>query len=276
MKIKQRLDGDIEAVADGRGLAKFLLTGCFLFSGLAVYHLIAGAANTEQLTGSIYASAFFLVVFLVTYEYSSFVFKKAARVVCWRRWSMFSRQSGQVAFDAVECVAAEATVDHDPTTGGGLSRRLVLRTTSEVIPFTRSYTGDPDGELLRFKAQLNALFGRDPNAEILNSVRELVAAGRENDAVRLTRAERGISLKAAREEVRILKFGTADTQLSGLEGEPESNTRLNAHHPVILPPKAMAALGRGNKIEAIKSVRVAHGLSLQEAKDVVERYLQGN
>ena len=43
-----------------------------------------------------------------------------------------------------------------------------------------------------------------------------------------------------------------------------------------LPGDAIAALEQGNKIEAIKVVRVAKGLGLKEAKDLVEEYLRTN
>lgn len=42
-----------------------------------------------------------------------------------------------------------------------------------------------------------------------------------------------------------------------------------------LSAAAIAALRRGNKIEAIKLVRVERNLGLKEAKDVVEDYLSG-
>ena len=43
-----------------------------------------------------------------------------------------------------------------------------------------------------------------------------------------------------------------------------------------IPPEAIAALERGNKIEAIKIVREANTLGLKEAKDFVEQYLETN
>jgi len=48
------------------------------------------------------------------------------------------------------------------------------------------------------------------------------------------------------------------------------------HEPadVTLSEAAIAALQRGNKIEAIKLVRVEQGLGLKEAKDLVEAYLR--
>jgi ribosomal protein L7/L12 len=44
----------------------------------------------------------------------------------------------------------------------------------------------------------------------------------------------------------------------------------------MLPEEAIAALGAGNKIEAIKIVREATGLGLKEAKEAVERYVPGD
>jgi ribosomal protein L7/L12 len=43
-----------------------------------------------------------------------------------------------------------------------------------------------------------------------------------------------------------------------------------------LSPAAIAALRQGNKIEAIKIVRVERNLGLKEAKDWVEAYVSGD
>ena len=43
-----------------------------------------------------------------------------------------------------------------------------------------------------------------------------------------------------------------------------------------LPTEATIALQRGDKISAIKVVRIAHGLDLKGAKDLVEAHLAAN
>ena len=53
----------------------------------------------------------------------------------------------------------------------------------------------------------------------------------------------------------------------------EANRSTGAVPP--LSAEAIAALRRGNKIEAIKLVRVERSLGLKEAKDAVEDYLSG-
>ncbi len=43
--------------------------------------------------------------------------------------------------------------------------------------------------------------------------------------------------------------------------------------PKDIPAEAVAALARGSKIEAIKAVRLSRAISLKEAKEVVEDYI---
>jgi hypothetical protein len=57
-------------------------------------------------------------------------------------------------------------------------------------------------------------------------------------------------------------------ELSVIRNEPLTTT---AQPP--LPPPAIAALHKGNKIEGIKIVRQELDIGLKEAKDAVERYL---
>lgn len=40
-----------------------------------------------------------------------------------------------------------------------------------------------------------------------------------------------------------------------------------------LPPEAISALESGNKVEAIKCIRADNNLSMKEAKDYIEAYL---
>ena len=43
-----------------------------------------------------------------------------------------------------------------------------------------------------------------------------------------------------------------------------------------IPKEAIKALERGSKIEAIKCIRIAYGVGLKEAKDIVEQYIEKN
>ena len=49
-----------------------------------------------------------------------------------------------------------------------------------------------------------------------------------------------------------------------------------AERSEVLPPEAIDALQRGNKIEAIKLVREAQRLDLKDAKDRVDAYVEND
>ena len=55
-----------------------------------------------------------------------------------------------------------------------------------------------------------------------------------------------------------------------------SDARADRDPALSLQEAAIGALSRGDKIEAIKIVREATGLGLKEAKDAVERYVEGD
>jgi ribosomal protein L7/L12 len=263
MKVRKSEDGSTEVLNDSRFLARFFLAGCLIFSARAIYHILVGTTANESFSGSIGAAGFFFVAYLAIYEDSRFSFDKSRRTVIWQRRTLFSRKSGVVPFSQVDAVLAEALADSD----GSVTRRLALRTKNGVIPFSRAYTGDPDGEMIRVAADLNGLFGHQPAAEVKSAIEEMLDAGREIDAVRMIRAERGTSLSMAREEVTRLKAGIAASQETTLDTDKEYLAKK-------LPSSAIVALGRGSKIDAIKSVRLAHGLGLQAAKALVDEYLR--
>jgi ribosomal protein L7/L12 len=74
------------------------------------------------------------------------------------------------------------------------------------------------------------------------------------EAIKLTREATGLDLRASKELVD--RYGT----LEQTEGRP-----ANA-----LPPAALAALQRGQVVEAVKLTREATGLGLKECKDLVD------
>jgi hypothetical protein len=77
------------------------------------------------------------------------------------------------------------------------------------------------------------------------------------EAIRLLRASAGLGLAQAKEAVEVGYFETPDPL-------PTPSA------PMSLPPEAVRALLAGDKIGAIKIVRVAHGIGLKDAKDVVD------
>ncbi len=89
------------------------------------------------------------------------------------------------------------------------------------------------------------------------------------EAIKLVReANPGVDLRGAMEAV--------DAFASGKQRFPIDPPVTVAPKPFDgLPAEALAALSRGQLIEAIKIVRAATGLGLKEAKDLVEQYRDG-
>lgn len=93
-----------------------------------------------------------------------------------------------------------------------------------------------------------------------------LARGNRNEAIKLVReANHGVDVRGAAEAV--------DAHASGRQQFPIDQVspmiETSGH---ILPSEAMAALSRGQLIEAIKIVREKTGLGLKESKDLVERH----
>jgi DNA-binding transcriptional MerR regulator len=83
------------------------------------------------------------------------------------------------------------------------------------------------------------------------------------EAIKLLRESTGLGLKEAKDLI--------DQHLSG-HLAPLTTTLP----PASLPPGVVAALHRGNTIEAIRLLREATGLGLKEAKDAVDAFQSGN
>jgi ribosomal protein L7/L12 len=93
-----------------------------------------------------------------------------------------------------------------------------------------------------------------------------LAKGLRIEAIKLVReANHGVDLRGATEAV--------DAYASGEQRHAATAPPMLATSSFDgLPAEALAALSRGQLIEAIKTVRSATGIGLKEAKDLVERY----
>lgn len=96
-----------------------------------------------------------------------------------------------------------------------------------------------------------------------------LARGNRLEAIKLVReANHGVDLRGAMEAV--------EAHFSGKQSFPLDPAPLIAATDGGLPAEAMAALSKGQVIEAIKIVREKTGLGLKEAKDLVEGYRHGD
>jgi hypothetical protein len=86
----------------------------------------------------------FVLALLAANERSTLVFDRGARILRWSQDTPFRHQAGEVPFTAITALSVERDFRFrgaTPSQGRGGARRLVLVTTSGVIPFTSAYTG---------------------------------------------------------------------------------------------------------------------------------------
>ncbi len=107
------------------------------------------------------------------------------------------------------------------------------------------------------------------NSEKYNIPPEAVAEleqGNKIEAIKIIREKTGLDLKQAKE---LAENYNAESH-PGLKNEFKTNEK-----PVI-PVEAIAELNKGNKIGAIKLVRVANNFGLKDAKELVEKHISTN
>lgn len=116
------------------------------------------------------------------------------------------------------------------------------------------------------------------------AAKEAASRGDLLAAIQLTQETMGVGLQDAQHAVHAFVRGErgdaaevfATSASSGNASVSQFATGNVTAGGSALPPQALAALNRGNLIEAIKHTRNATGLGLKEAKDAVESFLARN
>ncbi|MDO9404166.1 MAG: ribosomal protein L7/L12 [Polaromonas sp.] len=95
-------------------------------------------------------------------------------------------------------------------------------------------------------------------------------------AIKLVREHTGLGLKESKDLVDRYQRGDRSFDTVTFAATPDRFTGTRTVPAGSLPPDAIEAMRRGNKLEAIKLARDAHpGLGLAEAKDLVEAHAEG-
>ena len=178
---------------------------CF---GWLAWHLLASRADTPRATGLLGAGAICLLVVLVS-ESSDFVFDAGAGSLSWTRQLGFVRRAGDVPLSQVEQVVVRTALGSSRFYP---RRRICLLTRDGELPLTTYYSSG--AEHLRHAERLREFLGLTASDPLEASVRSLVTAGRDGDAVRELRAARGISLAEARAEVALVRARAGEKEAS--------------------------------------------------------------
>jgi len=117
------------------------LLGAF---GVGIVAAWVAPIPTRQSLGWSAVCVVFGLALLAANERSTFAFDRGARILRWSQDTPFRHLSGEVPFASITALSIERDFrfrSGAPSQGRGGARRLVLVTTSGVIPFTSAYTG---------------------------------------------------------------------------------------------------------------------------------------
>ena len=104
-------------------------------------------------------------------------------------------------------------------------------------------------------------------ANIMREIMQILAHGNKIEAIKVYRQATGAGLKEAKEAVEALGRGEDAPALDLPAAQPQPGPDLDAQIKLLL--------AMGNKLEAIKLLRIATGAGLKEAKDAVEALDRG-
>lgn len=172
--------------------------GLFFLAWLIIHWLIRHP-NHDRTIGLIGASITCLF-FLLLSETSDFVFDAGARRLAWNRRVGLVRRSGVVPFEEIEQVVVRTALGSDSVAP---SQRIVLLTRNSELPLTASYS--PSDAHAENAECLRVFLGRTQVEPLTASVNALVASGRDLDAIRELRLQRGMSLTDAHAEVEQIR-----------------------------------------------------------------------
>lgn len=178
-----------------------LSTVCGFFglvlAGLAVHSYLTHAGTIQEniFFGQAAAAITLLLVAVVFFDNTSFVFDRNRRQLIWKWRTVFSRRSGSVSFDAIKSIVIQGITDSDDVR----SLRVAVVTDKETLPLSKSYTGSGNGQMVKIAEKLNQwVLDRTPNL-VLEEIKTCLEKGSRMDAAIALRKAYKLSMLEAKE-----------------------------------------------------------------------------
>jgi hypothetical protein len=179
-----------------------------LFAVVGLFCLLAGVwqfyqrgASSEQFGGAMAGLATCVLGALALYERSHFVVDAKSRLIEWRRRRAFRERRGCLRFDQVRQVIAQSPLGDEGTP----SRRVVFQIEGGELPVTIAFLPDPNDVIIGLALKVRSMIGARDDEPISGNVTALAAAGRDLEAIKALRAERGLSLTDAHAAVKAMR-----------------------------------------------------------------------
>jgi hypothetical protein len=182
-----------------------------IFLAWLVVHWLTGHPNHERTAGLIGASLTCLLCLFFS-ETSDFEFDMETRCLTWSRRVGLRRQSGTMPFEEIEQVVVRTALGSNVH---AQRNRVVLITRHGELPLAIAYRLSE--EHTANAERLRIFLGQKQNDALPTSIDDLVAAGRDVDALRELRFAEGISLTEAHDRVAAIR------QKLGMDGNCEQD-----------------------------------------------------
>jgi hypothetical protein len=190
-----------------------LWIGVIFFPLSALYLLrlfVALAAHPRKTSEWLISLAGFAICFggaaLFTMR-SVFDFDLGAQQLRWRRRGLFGRRGGCVALGDIRSVNLECCrATNSRGAGRRICYRIVLQTTTGVLPLTQAYTLSRDQRQQQMREQITRALGL-LLPTVADDVAELVKAGRRDDAALMISVYEGLDMVVAQRRVEAMGAG---------------------------------------------------------------------
>jgi hypothetical protein len=204
VKLETRPDGSVVVRAPGSLRFVLLLLGAAVLAAVLAQEPREVGRVSLGVLGSLLPFTLAAVL-----EQASFHFDPTQRRLRWSRRSLFRALAGEIPFDEISAVSVRVRFETDTDSRRGRRRpayQVVLGTSAGEIPLWNAWVGDERGPARAAEA-IRALLGHAPAAPAPASIEALVASGQLVDAVKLARAQLGLSLEQAKRHVEGLQGG---------------------------------------------------------------------
>jgi len=168
-----------------------------VLAGLAVrsYLAYAGTIQDNIFFGQAAAAITLLLIAVVFFDKTSFVFDRNRRQLIWKRRTVFTRRAGSVSFDAIKSIVIQGITDNDDCRG----LRVAIVTDKETLLLSKSYTGSGSGQMVKIAEKLNQwVLDRAPNL-VLEEIKTCLEQGNRMDAAIALRKAYKLSMLEAKE-----------------------------------------------------------------------------
>ena len=163
-------------------------------AGIAIYYWLTymGTVQERIYYGQAGAAITLLLIAVVLFDKTTFMFDRGQRRMYWKRRTVFSNKSGSVDFDDIKAIIIQSISDND----NHASLRVAVITNRETLPLGKAYTSNST-DIIDIASFLNQwVLDRQANL-VVESAKAALAQNCKTSALKILRHAYPLSLNEA-------------------------------------------------------------------------------